>query len=212
MVQVVKQLIKDTKFKFGTSNGKRYITIHETDNTAKGADAQAHANLQSKGNSRQASWHYTVDDKEAIQSFDHKFQLWHAGDGAHDGNLHSIAIEICVNSDGDYKKAVQNAIELTKQIMASEHIPIGNVVQHNHWSGKDCPDNLRSGAKGINWNQFVERLKPIPKVEYKLDKIPAKRSDLYRLAKFRDVNADDLKNLASFHSDGWILVALPDKK
>jgi N-acetylmuramoyl-L-alanine amidase CwlA len=156
-MQIKKQLIKDTPYKIGKNNKKLYITIHETDNFSKGANAQAHANLQSNGNAREASWHYQVDDKQAIQSFTHDFQLWHGGDGkTGNGNLHSIAIEICVNSDGDYKKAVANAAELTKIIMQQEKIPIGNVVQHNKWSGKNCPRYLRTGTKGINWNDFIK--------------------------------------------------------
>lgn len=44
----------------GTKNQKKWITIHDTGNSARGADAQAHANLQSRGNVRAASWHYQV--------------------------------------------------------------------------------------------------------------------------------------------------------
>ena len=40
-------------------NSKKYIVIHETANTRKGANASAHARLQANGNSRNASWHYT---------------------------------------------------------------------------------------------------------------------------------------------------------
>ncbi len=139
-------------------NARKYITIHETANTGRGADAQAHAKLQSNGNSRSASWHWQVDDKEAIQSFPHTVRCWHAGNTK--GNSETIGVEICVNSDGDYTKAVANATELVAKIMKDEGIPLANVVQHNYWSGKNCPTNLRSGAKGINWAEFkrmVER-------------------------------------------------------
>ena len=49
----------------GGSNPETYITIHETGNFAKGADAAAHA-AYLRGSSAQAapvSWHYTVDDQ-----------------------------------------------------------------------------------------------------------------------------------------------------
>jgi N-acetylmuramoyl-L-alanine amidase CwlA len=173
-MQMKKQLIKDTPYKFGKKNKKKFITIHETDNFKEKAHAQAHANLQSNGNAREASWHYQVDDKESIQSFLHDFQLWHGGDGKKgNGNLNSIAIEICVNADGDYKKAVNNAAKLVKEIMKQENIPIENVVQHNKWSGKNCPRFLRSGEKGIDWNDFINLIKkedkpvaqPIVKIE-----------------------------------------------
>src|SRR5699024_6054346 len=100
---------------YGGGNPKKYIVIHETANTNKGANAQAHANLQSNGNSRQASWHYQVDDKQVIQSFADNTKCWHAGSKKY--NEQSVGIEICVNSDGDFKKEVDNAIELTKLLM-----------------------------------------------------------------------------------------------
>lgn len=168
-----------SKTTYGGGNKKTHITIHETGNTRAGANAEMHARLQAGGNSRQASWHYQVDDKEAIQSFLHDISCWHGGDGSKGlGNLDSIAIEICVNSDGDFKKAVENAAALTRHIMKQENIPIQNVVQHNLWSGKNCPTYLRDGSKGINWTQFLDTVKqpaetktasvPKPKEEVKL--------------------------------------------
>lgn len=175
MVKIKQQLISDTPYKYGRSNKKKYITIHETANTNKGADAQTHADLQSNGNSRAAAWHWQVDDKEAIQSFDHDFQLWHAGDGLGNGNLHSIAIEICVNSDGDYGRAVQNAAELTQYIIDQEGIPSFRVVQHHKWSGKNCPRYIRSGEKGPTWSGFMQALgETRGKIEYEPKTKPAK--------------------------------------
>lgn len=150
------------------TNKRRFVTIHETANTNRGADAAAHANLQSRGNVRNASWHYSVDDTEAVQSLPHTAKAWHAGDGRGPGNKESIAIEICVNSDGDFRKAVENAAALTRKIMAEEGIPLSRVVQHNHWSGKNCPTNLRNGSKGVTWEDFLamvrdgETLTPTP--------------------------------------------------
>ena len=157
MVARKQQLVSGRAATNPGTNGRKTITIHETANTGRGAGAQAHANLQSRGNSRQASWHWQVDDKEAIQSFPHTVRCWHAGAG--EGNNHSIAIEICVNSDGNFRKAVENAASLTRWIMQQENISINNVVQHNKWSGKNCPTNLRNGSKGINWNDFIGMVK-----------------------------------------------------
>ena len=161
MVKIKKQLISDTRNKLGRSNKRTYITIHETANTSKGANAQAHANLQSNGNSRAANWHWQVDDKQAIQSFTHDFSLYHCGDGGGSGNRNSIGIEICVNSDGDYVQAVKNAAALTRKIIAEENIPLSKVVQHNHWSGKNCPTGLRQGREGLNWHKFISLVKGV---------------------------------------------------
>lgn len=156
MVNIKKQLVQSRARVSNGKNSRKYITIHETANTSYGANAQVHANLQSNGNARQASWHYQVDDKQVIQSFPHTAICWHAG--SWQGNTQSIGVEICVNRDGSFEKAVQNASDLLKRIMKQENIPLSNVIQHNHWSGKDCPAYLRSGTKGINWNQFKAKL------------------------------------------------------
>ena len=134
-----------------------YITIHETDNLESGADAQAHAKLQERGNDRGASWHLQVDDHEIIQSIPFNEAAWAAGDGRNGtGNTSSIHIEICVNRDGDFKKSVSHAAEVTKQLMKDYQIPLAHVVQHNHWSGKNCPRFLRSGKRGVDWDDFIE--------------------------------------------------------
>lgn len=157
MVAIKQQLVVSRAKTYAGTNGRKYITIHETANTSRGANAQAHANLQTNGFT--ASWHWTVDDNQAIQSFPHTVRCWHAGDGKGAGNYDSIGIEICVNSDGDYRKAVANAAALVAKIMADEGIPIANVVQHNRWSGKNCPANLRSGAKGVKWAEFIDTVR-----------------------------------------------------
>ena len=144
------------KVTYGKGNKKLKICIHETDNTKIGSNADAHARLQYNGNSRQASWHWTVDDKEAVQSFTHDYRCWHAGTTK--GNNEAIAIEICVNSDGDYRKAVQNAAFLTAKILKDEGLTINDVVQHNYYSGKNCPRVMRSGSV-IPWSSFIQMVK-----------------------------------------------------
>lgn len=154
MVAIKQQLVNRANRISKGKNLITYITIHETGNTGRGSNAQAHANLQSNGNPREASWHYQVDDKGVIQSFPDSAICWHAGKG----NAQSIAIEICVNSDGDYAKAIENAIKLIKILMARYNLNASRVVQHNFWTGKDCPHFLRSGKRGINWSQFKAKL------------------------------------------------------
>lgn len=133
------------------TNTRRYLTIHQTDNWARGANAAAHANLQSRGY-RAASWHWTVDDTEAVQSYPHAAVCWHAGDGGGgQGNQASIAIEFCLNADGNYQKTFNNATELAARILKEENIPLARMVQHNHWSGKNCPSQIRRDG---DWTRF----------------------------------------------------------
>ncbi|MFJ8099424.1 N-acetylmuramoyl-L-alanine amidase [Lysinibacillus sp. NPDC096212] len=158
MVVIRKKLVLESlaaKITYGKINKKNYVVVHETDNERSGADADAHARLQMNGNSRQASWHWQVDDKEAVQSFEHNWACWAAGSDK--GNKEGIQVETCVNNDGNYLKAVQNTAELVAKIMKDEGIPISNVVQHNHFSAKNCPSKMRAGK--VSWSQFIAMVK-----------------------------------------------------
>lgn len=159
MVQIIEMLIpaSNKRTRPGIKMTPKYITIHETDNTNVRANALAHARLQYNGNARTASWHLQVDDeKEVYQSLPFNEIGLHAGDGKGQGNRASIGIEICVNQDGNYKTAVANAIKVVKYLLKQyPSITHVEVVQHNKWSGKNCPRHLRAGDWGINWSQFI---------------------------------------------------------
>ena len=145
---------------YGYGNNRKFLTIHQTGNTNKGANAQMHADLQSRVYG--ASWHWQVDDKEAIQSFEHTYRCWHASDGRGDGNSNSIGIEGCINSDGNYVQSVKNMAELAAKILKDEGIPIENMRQHHDFdtkNRKNCPAQIRAGKDGINWNDFVRMVK-----------------------------------------------------
>lgn len=152
-LEIKQQITKTTKKNAGTNN-RVGVAIHETANTSQGAGAQAHANLQSGGNVRQASWHYQVDDKLAIQSFEHTIRCWHAGDGSGPGNNQHVAIEICVNPDSNYVQACKNAAELVR-VLRSQGVGT-SLKQHNAFSGKDCPNFMREGRDGVTWAVFQE--------------------------------------------------------
>ena len=162
----------------GGSNPCKYITIHETGNAAKGADAAAHAAyLDSDAGERDmVSWHYTVDDHAIVQHLPDYETAYHAGDGANGpGNAKSIGIEICVNEDGDFEKAKDNAASLVRLLMAEHGIPSLNIKQHNNWSGKDCPHTIRhtSGA----WAAFLALCNGYPvdaQLSAAVDKLAAK--------------------------------------
>jgi N-acetylmuramoyl-L-alanine amidase CwlA len=134
----------------GRYNPCSYITIHETGNRAKTADAAAHATYLKSDAAAEGwvSWHYTVDDKSVWQHLPDGESAYHAGDGGNGpGNRTSIGIEICVNAGGDFEKAKKNAAALVRLLRGEHDIPLENVVQHNHWSGKNCPQTIRESGK-----------------------------------------------------------------
>ena len=85
---------------------------------------------------------------------------WHAGDGGSGtGKRKSVAIEIC--ESGNRKKAVDNAVWLTKELMRDLKIDKAHIRQHHDWSGKDCPRILRNSAyikDGIDWAYFMNKI------------------------------------------------------
>ena len=160
MVNIKEKFIpKNTNARPGYAMKPEYITVHNTANTSKGANAESHANyLQNSGKNNYTSYHFVVDDKEAYQLLPCNEVGWHAGDSSTGtGNRKSIGIEICENSDGNLLKATDNATELVAHLMKTYNIPLSKVVQHNNWSGKNCPNRIRAGQP-YNWTTFLNKV------------------------------------------------------
>jgi uncharacterized protein YraI len=157
MVPIQKKLI-NYNFNRGTNNPK-YIVIHDTGNNSKGANALAHYNYFNGGN-RNASAHLFVDDSNIIQTVEFNDSSWHCGDGyGRNGitNQNSIGVEICVNSDGNYEKAIENTLDLVRYLMKEFNISLDKVVRHYDASGKNCPASM-SGNGWEGWNNFMTKL------------------------------------------------------
>lgn len=153
MPKIIEKIIpkSQTKQRPGYSMTPKYITVHNTANANKGANAEMHSRYLLNGaGGRTASWHFTVDDKEIYQHLPLNESGWHAGDGNGAGNRQSIGIEICENSDGNFEQAVKNAQWLIKKLMRDYNIPKANVVPHMKWSGKNCPHKLLG-----RWDSFI---------------------------------------------------------
>ena len=137
--------------------GPQAVTVHDTGNTAKGADALAHARYFSAGAADQVpvSYHITVDDKRAVQHIPLSENAWHAGDGASGpGNRTTWAVSIAQNSDGDRAKAEDNAARIVAALLAEARLGIEGVKQHADWKpSTGCPAILRARPGG--WQGFV---------------------------------------------------------
>jgi len=64
---------------------------------------------------------------------------------------------IRIEKDGDLFKAVENAARLAARLCRKHNITPENIVQHNHWSGKNCPEQLRMN-KPYSWEVFLARV------------------------------------------------------
>ncbi len=151
----------------------QYVTIHSTGN--RGATATQHASGMARGAFRgrtkwnrtgYMTWHFTVDDKVAIQSLPLNIQGEHAD---HDGpgNNTSIAIEICEFRDPRRQAAaLDRAARLTAWLLRDRGIPLSHVVPHHHWPQrhfhsyqKNCPRILlERGRPGPRWAAFVRKI------------------------------------------------------
>ena len=137
----------------------QYITIHNTDNTSRGANSLAHARyVKSKdARKRKVSWHYTVDDLMCVKHLPVDEKGWHAASA--EGNSKSIGIEICMHQGIDQAAANERAATLTAILMYDLNIPLERVVTHHHWSGKNCPRLLLDNGKlGRKWQQFLNQV------------------------------------------------------
>ncbi|WP_081923252.1 N-acetylmuramoyl-L-alanine amidase [Clostridium amazonitimonense] len=156
MLPIQKKLIK---YNYSSGNDIKYIVIHDTGNSSRGADAEAHYRYFNGGD-RQASAHYFVDDHSIIQVIEDSNASWHCGDGGGKygiSNHNSIGIEICINSDGNYDKAVTNTIELVKHKMAQYNVPIERIVRHYDASRKNCPASMSTNG-WAKWNAFKAQI------------------------------------------------------
>jgi len=152
----------------------RFITIHSTQNWT--ADASRHSLALKRGALRAPKrrggnrigyliWHFTVDDRVAMQHLPTSEQGEHADfDGP--GNRYSIGIEMCEHRGSSREATLERTAKLAAVLMKKHGIPLKNVVPHYHWPrrgqnppNKNCPhfllDNGRPGAK---WRAFQWRV------------------------------------------------------
>jgi N-acetylmuramoyl-L-alanine amidase CwlA len=144
----------------GKNQSIKYITIHNTGLYDVKAN-NFHRSLKRENglsNGRKASWHLCVDDKEIYQHIGFDKVAWHSGNST--GNNSSIGIE-CTQWNNKNKQELtwNNAAALTAKLLKEYNLSIDKVVQHNKWSGKNCPQLLREKKHGFDWSWFISRVK-----------------------------------------------------
>lgn len=157
MVRIVENLVPKSKYniKCPYEMIPEGITVH---NTANDASAMAEINYMISNNA-ETSFHYAVDDIQAVQGLPLNRNGWHASDGNGFGNRKTIAIEICYSKSGGprFDKAEENAAELIASLLQQYGWGIEVVKRHYDYARdkKYCPH--RTMDKG--WDRFLEMVK-----------------------------------------------------
>lgn len=150
-MKITEDLIKEGNInRPGNGNSCRYITIHDTANKKKGANAAAHAKYI-KTVKDLTSWHYTVDDTEIYRHIPDEEKSYHTSDKF--ANENSISVELCVNDDGDFEKTLENAAFLVRDLKQKHGIGDQNIRRHYDWTGKNCPASIMNGG----WEEFLAK-------------------------------------------------------
>ena len=153
-MKIIKMLTK--KNCYPGQNKPAYVVIHETDNWSKGADAKAHATAMKNGNLA-GTVHYYVDSKSIYQTLAHEDGAWAVGDGKGKygiTNRNSINIEICVNPESDYYKAVDKAEQLAASLLKQYDWGVDHLKRHYDASRKHCPRRIQD--EGL-WPEFKRK-------------------------------------------------------
>ena len=130
---------------------KTSITLHSTGNNAPAINERN--NLARANNSRYASFHIAVDDKEAIECIPLNEISYHCGNKT--GNWNSIAIEMC--EYGNSEKVFRNTIQVVLKILSDFNLEVKDIVRHFGWKQrtswrKPCPRIWQMN----NWAKWAE--------------------------------------------------------
>jgi hypothetical protein len=161
-----------------TAEGRRWIIVHETANTSKGANAEMHRGFTHGKNGyggggyppsgdkpgyEGVSFTWVVDDREAIQLVPSREKTWQASDGSNGVGNSSESIEACVNSDGNWAQTRENTARLIARIIIEDpQRDPSRVNQHfdRARDGKNCPTYLRAN-NGAQWRSLNSRVQAI---------------------------------------------------
>lgn len=156
MKKILQKIVSSSKYSIKCPNlvDMHGITVH---NTANDASALNEINYMINNN-YETSFHFAVDDVQAVQGLPLNRNGWHASDGKGPGNMSTIAIEICYSKSGGSKfdKAEENAAELIAQLLKERGWGIDRVKRHYDYAPdkKYCPHMTMD--KG--WDRFLNMI------------------------------------------------------
>lgn len=128
----------------------KYIVIHNTGMAAPTATAKQ-LSKAIQNSTRQASWHFSIDDHETYQQLGINEVGWHAGES--NGNNYGIGIESCVYQGVDFNQVLRRLAKLTAKLLIDFDLGFDDIKQHYDFSGKNCPQVIRESNR---WDEFID--------------------------------------------------------
>ncbi|MED4581895.1 N-acetylmuramoyl-L-alanine amidase [Brevibacillus choshinensis] len=172
-MKITDMLINNKTARPGTRIIPKGLVIHWTANEGKGANAVANRNYFNKPTT-EASAHYCVDDKQIVRCLPENEMGYHVGAKSYNPeslkqlssypNNCTIGIEMCVNSDGDFKKMYQKTVELAADILKRYGWGVDRLWRHFDITGKNCPayfvtDSFAEKFTGLSAEQAWAKFK-----------------------------------------------------
>lgn len=154
MVNIIENLVSEDKYdiKCPYEMNPIGITVHNTSNSA---SAENEISYMIRNN-KETSYHFAVDENNAIQGIPLNRNAWHAGDGNNgSGNRETIGIEIARSTHDDeslFDIAEDNAAKLCAKLCIERGWTVDNIYTHQHWSGKYCPHKTLDRG----WDRFID--------------------------------------------------------
>lgn len=151
-MEIKQNLVSSSKYdiKCPYERTPQFYVIHNTYNDAAASNEVAYMIR----NDNKVSFHYAVDDVEAVQGLPEDRSAFASGDGGKgQGNLYGIHVEICYSKSGGdrFNKAEQNAAKLIADGLKAHGWGIDKVKKHQDFADKYCPHRTLD----MGWQRFL---------------------------------------------------------
>lgn len=136
------------------------IVVHNTGNDASAKNEVSYMLRRPE----EVSFHYAVDDQEAVQGLPLGRNAWASGDGQGAGNLLGIHVEICYSKSGGerFLRAERNAAALVASLLERYRWPLERVTKHQDYDGKYCPHRTLD----MGWERFIKMVEEEMSMSY----------------------------------------------
>lgn len=131
------------------------------------------------------------------------------------GNLNSIGIEMMINEGSNYIRTIQRCAKLVAHLLLENNLDVARVKPHHYFSGKPCPDSLRSNVSTLASKRNEANVSnPLNKDRSRLWNYYIQMVELeYNILKLsKDVKITIESYDSDLHSDGYINLNIDESK